>query len=283
MRGNSSNNMAVAKNTLPQGDFSALRPTGKARVIEILSPLTLKLDDGRIVHLAGLDYPDLSYHEGGTFSATALHILKDFLEGQSVVIYQTPKKDEGRMNSMGHAIAHLARAQDDVWVQGLVLKLGLARVRTTTYNAQMATQMLALEDHARTQNAGIWREDSEYAIINATTTDDIPDGYHIVTGRVRSIASVKNMLYINFGDNWRDDFTVAIQQKDMRKFMKANLNPKQLNGRNVRVRGWVRRYNGAYMEIDHPQRIEVLSTQNAPPQHGKSAPAPNPNSSTYNN
>jgi micrococcal nuclease len=31
-----------------------------------------------------------------------------------------------------------------------------------------------------------------------------------------------------------------------------------LNGKTIRVRGWVRNYNGPLIEITHPQQIEVL-------------------------
>ena len=110
---------------MAHGNFEEMRRTDVSTVIEIINPLVVKLDDGRFIHLAGLDYPDLNYHDPGQLSVTALKILKDFLTNKKVTIYQTPKSDRGRKNRLGHNIAHLVRTDNNVWVQGLLLSLGV--------------------------------------------------------------------------------------------------------------------------------------------------------------
>ena len=107
--------------TMPEGDFSAMKKTGSGTVTEVVNPLTVKLKDGRFIHLAGLDFPDLDFYEPGDLSVTAQKILDDFLKNRNVIIYQTPSKEEGRMNRMGHHIAHLARADDAVLGAGVVV------------------------------------------------------------------------------------------------------------------------------------------------------------------
>ena len=84
------------KDILVQGDFEEMRRTHVAKVTEVINPLVVKLEDGRFIHLAGLDYPDLNYHDPGQLSVTALKILEDFLTNQTVAIYQTPSEDKGR-------------------------------------------------------------------------------------------------------------------------------------------------------------------------------------------
>ncbi len=255
-----SSGIFAQENIIPSGDFSSLRKTGIAKVIEVVNPLTVNLDNGGIIHLAGLDFPDLDFYESGDLAITAQKILEDFLVNKKVIIYQTKSKDKGHTNRMGHDIAHLVRANDNIWTQGLLLSLGVARVRTTQYNPEMAGQMLALENGARTNKSGMWNMD-EHKILSPEQAEEYIGSYQIVEGKVQSASLRKNKLYLNFGNNWRDDFTVAISAFNLRKFVKAKIDPKQWNGKLIRVRGWIKSYNGAYMEIEHPERFEALFKQ----------------------
>lgn len=246
-----------SKLILPSGNFEDLRRTGKAKVIEAVSPLTVKLDDGRFIHLAGLDFPDLDYYDPGDLSVTAVKILNDFLKGKAVIIYQTRSPNQGRVNRLGHEIAHLVRLDKDVWVQGMILSLGLARVRTTKYNPEMAEQMLQLEQRARKKEDGLWGI-SEYPILNPKTAENYIGSYQIVEGAITKVARQKNTLYLNFGQNWRKDFTVSIKSSDLRGFLKSGTDPQSWGGKTIRVRGWIESWNGPHIKIDHPQRLETL-------------------------
>lgn len=251
---------------LPGSGFAELRRAGTAEVISIIDPLTVQLNDGRLIRLSGLEYPDLTVHEAGEFSVTAIKILKDMLLEKAVNIYQTKKPDRGRLNRMGHHIAHLERVSDQVWIQGMMVKLGLARVRTTQRNPEMAEELYAFEDKAREAGLGVW-ENEAFEILNPEETPEHIDSFQIVEGRIESAALKNNRIYLNFGKDWRSDFTVSIAPRDKRAFSRAGLDPLGWGGQHVRVRGWLESYNGAYMEINHPQAIQLLdkSDSNALP------------------
>ncbi|HOO81810.1 MAG TPA: thermonuclease family protein [Alphaproteobacteria bacterium] len=244
---------------LPASDFSALRKTGEAQVLEVISPLTVKLSNGDIVRLPGLHFPDYDYtaERTGPFALTAMKVLQDMLEGKKVEIYQTPKKDWGRTNRMGHALAHLVRSDSGLWAQGMLIRLGLAQVKTSQRNPEMAAQLYALEAEARHEKIGIWENDD--VILSPEDALKHLNSFQIVEGVIQSAAMKKNRVYLNFGGNWRNDFTVSIAPEDRRIFSKAEINPLDWNGAHVRVRGWVEEYNGAYIEIDHPEALEILS------------------------
>ncbi len=251
-------NAALANdNVLPKADFDDLRKMGVATVSEIVNPLTIKLNDGRFIHLAGLDFPDLDFYNSGDLSITANKILDDFLKNKKIIIYQTKSKDRGRINRMGHYIAHVARADNEVWVQGMLLSLGIARMRTSKYNPEMAKQMLKLENTARNNKLGLW-DMAEYKILTPEQAKKHIGSYQIVEGVINSASMRKNKLYLNFGNNWREDFTVSISAFNLKQFTRKNIDPQQWNGKLIRVRGWIESYNGPYMEIDHPQRFEAL-------------------------
>ncbi len=246
---------------LPEGNFEELSKDGTAYVDEAVSPLTLRLQNGKFIHLAGLDIPDFDVHNPGEFSETTVNILNDFLKGQQITLYKTKSSNHGRINRMGHYITHVARTNDNVWVQGLLVSLGVARVRTTKYNPEMSAQLYKLEKHARTNKRGLWSME-EYKIRSTKQVEEHIGSFQVIEGKIRSVARRKNRIYLNFGDNWKEDFTVSISPSDARSFERKGINPQSWNGENIRVRGWVSYRNGPYIEIDHPERFEHPSAQN---------------------
>ena len=63
---------------------------------------------------------------------------------------------------------------------------------------------------------------------------------------------------MNFGSNWRTDFTAGINQ---RTATKAGINGSMLaamKGRRVRVRGWIDRRGGPFVTIRSIKQIELV-------------------------
>ncbi len=243
----------------PEGNYAELRQMDKAEVLEVISPQTMKLSNGDIIHLSAVHFIDDTPGHTGPFAVTALNVLKDMLEGETVLVYQTKKKDWGRTNRMGHVLAHIVRQKDNAWVQGTLVGLGLAQVQTSLRTPEMAAQLYALEKAARKNKTGIWAQDAK--ILAPENIGEYINSFQIVEGVIESAALKKNRIYLNFGKNWRDDFTVSIPPENRRAFSKAGINPFDWNGKKIRVRGWVEDYNGPYIEIDHPEAIEMLSTK----------------------
>ena len=59
----------------------------------------------------------------------------------------------------------------------------------------------------------------------------------------------------------RTDFTVTVSPQDMRAFRQAKFDVAAMQGKRVRVRGWVESYNGPEMEIATPAAIELLAAE----------------------
>ncbi len=237
-----------------------MRETGTGKVKTVIDPLTFQLTDGRTIRLSGIDIPGYDYFNPGEFSILALDVLKDFLEGETVHIFQTARKDLGRLNRMGHDLAQIQRDADNAWAQGTLISLGLARVRTTQRNPDMAQQMYALESRAREEALGFWSM-PEFQIMTEEKAGDSLNEFRIVEGKIEAVALNNNRIYLNFGQNWREDFTVSIAPANKRYFQQAGMDPMQWGGRHVRVRGWIEEYNGPYIEIDHPEAIEFTDTK----------------------
>ena len=82
--------------------------------------------------------------------------------------------------------------------------------------------------------------------------------FQLIEGRVREVAVVRKRAYLNFGEDWRTDFTISIAPRDRRRFLADGIDPMGYQGQRVRVRGWLRHYNGPLVDVTHPEQIEIL-------------------------
>ena len=80
----------------------------------------------------------------------------------------------------------------------------------------------------------------------------------MVEGTVLDSAEVRGRTYLNFGEDWRSDFTVTISPKDKRRFREESFDLLALKGRRIRVRGWLHQRNGPMIDVTHPEQIELL-------------------------
>ena len=133
----------------------------------------------------------------------------------------------------------------------------MARVYSFPDNRAIVDEMLAAEGRARRAGAGIWGNDW-YAIRTPDATVHDIGSFQLVEGRVVSAADVRGTIYLNFGADWRSDFTVKVTKRSRRSFAADGLDLLALENRVIRVRGWLDDYNGPMIEATHPEQIEVL-------------------------
>lgn len=227
-----------------------------ASVVEVVDGDTLVLDDGREVRLVGIQAPKLPLGRPGfeawPLAEEAKGALGELALGRRVTLAYGGR----RMDRHGRVLAHLFDAEGR-WIQGALLDRGMARVYSFADNRALVADMLAREAVARARGRGIWA-DSYYAVRRAERADRYVGGFELVEGRVLDVAVVRGRTYINFGADWRSDFTVTIAAKARRRFNAAGIDPESYEGHIVRARGWVKSFNGAMIEATHPEQIEVI-------------------------
>ena len=81
--------------------------------------------------------------------------------------------------------------------------------------------------------------------------------FRIVSGRVSRVSASRGRIYLNFGRNWRQDFTALIPADVMRSWPKPAPDFESLRGKTVRVRGWVRNRNGPLIVIESPSMLDA--------------------------
>lgn len=233
-----------------------LEDGGRARVRTVIDGDTAVLDDGRQVRFVGIQAPKLPLGRPNfpiwPLAEDAKQLVETLLLGREVQL----RLGGARTDRHDRTLAHLVR-EDGLWVQGEILRLGLARVYTFPDNHALATDLYALEREARAARRGIWA-DSFYAIRSPTELSRDTDSFQIVEGKVLDAVKTKGTVYLNFGLDWRTDFTIVVNGEGQKRFRAAQFDPLALKGRTVRVRGWIKSRNGPQIELAHPEPLEVL-------------------------
>lgn len=231
-----------------------------SRVVAVIDGDTLRIDppqgDLDLVRLAGIKGVkpplDRPADRPWPLAVQANQALAELAQGVSVRLIAA----ERPVDRYGRLLAQVYLA-DGRWLQGELLRAGLARVATSLDSRARAAEMLAIEAEAREARRGLWAS-PVYALASSTTVRDRIGSFAVVEGDVVAARRVKDRVYLNFGSDWRDDFTVAIAAAALPLFAQAGLDPLALGGQRIRVRGWVERYNGPAIEATHPEQIEVL-------------------------
>ncbi len=232
----------------------ALRPAGEARVVDVVNGATVRLATGDTARLAGVEAPRLGGRDRRPWphAETSRRALAALVLDRPVRLFYAGR----RTDRYGRLLVHLFVGPR--WVQGDLVSAGHVRVRSYADNRLRIAELLVREAAARRAGLGLWA-DGRYAVRTLDTVRRDLESWQIVEGRVKAVASFRNVAYLNFGDDWRTDFTVRIGNRARRLFGPAGIDLKALEGRNIRVRGWVRSRNGPLIVATHPEQIEMLS------------------------
>jgi micrococcal nuclease len=226
---------------------------GPLPVAEVLAGDLVRLADGRAVRLAGIRVPagDSAERSEERLAEQARAALRRLLDGEMVTLAPAGAP----YDRYRRLVAHLERA-DGLWLQGALLERGLAQVQTRPGEAARAAEMLALEQGARAARRGLWAE-AAFMPQDASAPHDSTGRFRIVRGRVLRVAPTERYIYLNFGTDWRTDFTVRVRRAALDGAL-GGIDLEGLAGRRVEVRGVVLEAGGPLIELSHPEQLQVL-------------------------
>jgi hypothetical protein len=141
-----------------------------------------------------------------------------------------------------------------------MLRHGLARAYGGPESAACLNERLSQERLAREESRGLWSE-AVYRVRWAWRTAELlglRSTYQIVEGRIVGASERGGRTYLNFGQDWREDFTAGLDAAAAKLVAQSGIDLKGLVGRQVRIRGWIERRGGPYVEVQHPYQIELL-------------------------
>jgi endonuclease YncB( thermonuclease family) len=114
----------------------------------------------------------------------------------------------------------------------------------------------AAEREARVRGVGLWGV--PYSILKsaADPADILADQgrFAVVQGKVLSVRENAGLVYINFGQRWRDQFTVTLLKRNASRFTA----PKMLAGHEIEVRGFIEERGGPAVEVTRPEQIDII-------------------------
>ena len=217
---------------------------GAGTVAAVRDGRTILLADGREVRLAGIEAGD-----------DARAALQSLLGERNLRLEQLgPERDR-----YGRLVALVYTEDREPSVQQTMLEQGRARVSPRVGDRACADALLRAERAARTARRGLWG-DPNFAPLRSQDAVRIAAArgeFTLVEGKVLSVRESGATIYLNFGRRWTRDFTVTIPKRLRREFTAAGIDPKQLEGRAVRIRGWVEQRSGPLVDVVVPEQIEL--------------------------
>ena len=237
-------------------------PQGPARaVVSVIDGDTLLLDDQSKLRLVGALAPTPPTADAANWppAAAAKAALEKYVAGQSLLL----EFDQRKTDRYGvlFAQAFVVNADGSYWLQGRMVEEGLARAYSFPDNHGCAAELVELENGARALNRGLWAN-AAYAIRDAARPRDIMrflGSFQLVEGIVANANANKGRVFLDFGADWHNGFSVAIEPRDRQKFERAGIDLMALKGVRVRVRGWIESAGHAEIRVTHPEQIELVA------------------------
>ncbi|MGM0422553.1 MAG: thermonuclease family protein [Pseudomonadota bacterium] len=140
-------------------------------------------------------------------------------------------------------------------LQRKLVKAGLAVVYPRNFKQlDHMPDLFQAEKEARHKNAGcLW---AKPGFIKPANAFQDTGEFMIAEGKIVDVYQSYSNIFLNFGENWKTDFTVRIEKKN--KYFK-DFDFEALNGQKIRARGFISFYNGPSLTLPHPVFLEVLS------------------------
>lgn len=221
-----------------------LSPIGTAEVTAVRDGRTLVLKDGRELRLAAI--------EANEDSRAA---LEDAIAGRPIRLGKLGEEHD----RYGRVIAFAFAGDTRRSLQHVLLEQGQARVAARVGDKTCAESLLIAERDARRSGRGLWANPNfaPLAAENLPRLQAERGRFVLVQGKILSVRESGATIYMNFGRRWTQALTVTMLRREAKRFAAAGVEPKQLEGRRVRIRGWLEQRSGPTIEATTPEQIEL--------------------------
>lgn len=265
----SSPTQAFMSDTLPHPDWSTLEVGPQVRIKAIVDGDTVELERGPDVRMVGTQAPKLPLGRDHVaewpLARAAKRLLEELVDvgGADAQLFFGGRRGDRHGRHLAHIVLNDG-PDGPIWLQGSMVLAGLARVYTFADNRSLIPDLLLREHVAREQQRAVW-DHPYYAVRDARDAAALlerTNHFELVEGIVLNVAAHRARWYLNFGETWREDFTVTIDREHDPVFEDSRVDLNALRGAPVRVRGWVMDDGGPMIRVDHPEAIERLTTDN---------------------
>ena len=253
----------ISVSSIGAGKTGKLKAGEIGVVSSVLDGDTLYLEDGLKVRLSAMQAPKLPLGRKGfkawPMGEEAKAALTALTQKRRVQLFYGGKERDRYGRALAQVYTLNAEGERDLWIQEEMVRFGLARVYTWPDTWQDSDRLYNAERKARESKRGMWGNDY-YAVRSPEPNmlaQDV-DSFQLVEGIITSVADVRGTIYLNFGADYKTDFTIVIAKKNRRNLERTGLDPMSLEGAKVRIRGWIELKNGPMIWLDDSNRLEVL-------------------------
>ncbi len=242
---------------LAPGAIARAQPVGEVMVARALDGESVALADGRVVRLAGVRAPRPEGPAdalGDALARAARAALTRLAAGRHCML-ELVRAAPDRYRRLVAAL-DCAPAPGDL--AAALVAAGQAIVFPGAGEAEAASPLYAIEAAARKARRGLWAS-GRYDVLAADAVAAPPGRLVIVRGRVRAAARVARFVYLNFGADWRRDFTVRLTSAVRRSLARDRRAPAWWRGRRIEVRGLLVDENGPLIEPGDAAQIRLLA------------------------
>ena len=232
---------------------AALYGEREITVLRVLDGDTIDLEDGIRVRLLGLDTP-----EKGEYLAD---VSRDWLTGmigrKGVNLSKCDEKDR-----FGRTLAIVMREGININLELLAQGLAVPML-IPPCGRSISIQVLEMAARALKGKKGLYASD-EYTVIDHAKAGEYIGKKVVVAGMIRDIHKSEKAVQLNFGVDWRTDFTAVIFRDSLERFGSLDLDLDKFKGRFVFVMGRVKEYNGPEIIVRWPTQILPLPVETSP-------------------
>lgn len=225
-------------------------------VERVVSGNSLQLQDGRHLRLAHVRVPraPLTYQDEAHWrrQKVAQEALETHVRpGDGLLVLTTDKGYDRHRRLLVYA-----RTEEGLWLQQHLLSGGYLLLEAMSQEVPAALQQA--EREAMRGKRGLW-SDPAHAIVSALHADRAVGRFSVIEGRVVGADEVRGLGYLNFAEDWREDFTIRLPRPVNRQLADQGRAIQQFAGQRVRVRGWVFYSGGPMIEVKDLAEIVELA------------------------
>ncbi len=217
---------------------------------------TLRLKNGRIVRLIGINTPEMGRdgRPDQALAARAQRVASEWLADDTVLLHigLEAKDRHGRL------LASVFRRSDGQMLSEHLLRQGLGWQVTVPPNLQYSECLGKAEQQARSAGRGVWAA-QRFPLLPADSLMASDSGFQRVRGKVLSVVDSAKALWIDLDNG----LALRLGSDDRQYFSATNL--EQLTGKVLTVRGWLiyrgkqkQGYPAHMMHLRHPAMLEGI-------------------------
>jgi len=237
-------------------DTTLLKPCGETVAGDAIGGARFNSAEGQIIKNALVKAPEL-WEPGANYAswphaAEAKKALQEKVAGKTVTLYCEGQ----RTNRLGELVAHVIMP-DGGWLALELVREGHVFVFPGATRKQGLETLYTAEEEARAAKLGLWQF-RNLTPVEAEGGQVKVGWFQIVRGTVKDVGSVRGTTFLNFGDDWRTDFTIEIPPLVLRQFSQLGKDPELFRGRMIEGRGWIDSKAGPRLLLQGPGQVRLL-------------------------